>query len=124
MSSATCFMTSLVSFPSGHISIEYTLLLTDQSRLRTINDHGDLVVDGLYIVIDAGHSLVDASYLIEYPILDHPHSIIDSMRGVQNLCRYHPDLFICQLVQPLQRIFNVSLSNQLPQVFFWNFFFN
>ena len=122
-------MTRLVSFPSGHIRIEYTLLLTDQSRMRTMNDHGDLVVDGFYIVVDAGHSfvdtghsLVDASYLIEHPILDHPHSIIDSMRGVQNLRRHHPDLFIRQLVQPLQRIFNVSLSNQLLQVFFWRIF--
>jgi hypothetical protein len=34
------------------------------------------------------------------------------------LCSYHSDLFIRQLVQPLQRIFNVSLSNQPLQVFF------
>jgi hypothetical protein len=128
MSSATCCMTSLVSFPSGHNRIEYTRLLTDQRRLRTINDHGDLVVDGLYTVADAshsfahvGHSFVDAVHLIvdiEYLILDTPYFIIDSMRGLQNLCSYHPDLFIRQLVQPLQRIFNISLSDQLLQEFF------
>ena len=107
-------MASLVSFPSRYIRVKLILLLADQNLLRTINDHRDLVVDGLYIVINAGHPVVDAGYLIvniEYPILD-------SMRGVQNLCSYHPDLFICQLVQPFQRIFNVILSNHLLQVFF------
>jgi hypothetical protein len=103
--------------------------------LRTINDHGDLVIDGLYTAVNAshpvvdashsfahvGHSFVDAGHLIvdiEYLILDTPYFIIDSMRGLQNLCSYHPDLFIRQLIQPLQRIFNISLSNQLLQEFF------
>ena len=44
-------MTTLVSFPSRYVRIEYVVLLADQKRLRTINDHGDLVVDGLYMVI-------------------------------------------------------------------------
>jgi hypothetical protein len=79
-------MATLVSFPSRYTRVKHILLLTDQKRLRTINDHRDLIVDGLC--------------------------------GLQNLCSYHPDLFICQLVQPLQRIFNVSLPNQLLQVFF------
>jgi len=74
--------------------------VTYQRRLRTINDHRNFVVDGLNLVINTGHS------------------IIDSMRGPQDLRSYHPDLFVCELVQPLQRIFNVSLSNQLLQVFF------
>src|SRR5260221_13661886 len=104
-------MTTLVSFPSRYIRIEYIVLLVDQRRLRTINDHGDLVVDGLYVVINAGH-------LIEYLIRDTSYFIIDSMRCIQNLCSYHPDFFIRQLIQPLQRIFNVSLSNQLLEEFF------
>jgi hypothetical protein len=107
MSSATCCMATLVSLPSRYTRVRHSVLLTDQKRLRTIYDHRDLVVDGLYIVINAGHPVVDAGHLI-----------VDSMRGLQNLCSYHPDLFICELVQPLQRIFNLSLSNQLLQVFF------
>src|ERR1700679_4117657 len=101
-------MTTLVSFPSRHIKIEYILLLTNERRLRTINDHGDLVVDGLYMVVDAGHSIVDTGYPvidaghlivdIEYLIANHPHSIINSMRGLQNLCSCHSNLFICQLL--------------------------
>src|SRR6267154_2075404 len=114
MSSATCCMTTLVSFPSGHIKFECILLLTDQRCLRTINDDRDLVVDGLYIVINAGHSLVDTGY----PVVDASYSIVDIIRGLQNLGSYHPDFFICQLVQPPQRIFYVGLSNQLLQVFF------
>jgi hypothetical protein len=107
MSSATFCMATLVSLPSRYTKVKHILLLTDHNRLRTINDHHDLVVDGLYIVINAGHPVVDAGHLI-----------VDSMRGLQNLCSYHPDLFICELVQPLQRIFNLSLSNQLLQVLF------
>src|SRR6267154_151643 len=101
MSSATCCMTNLVSFPSRYIRIEYILLLTDQRRLRTINDDRDLVVDSLYTVINAGHPLVDTGHPvvdashsivdvghpivdIEYLIVDHPHSIINSMRGLQH----------------------------------------
>src|SRR6266436_3049753 len=93
MSSATCCTTALVSFPSKYIRVKYIFLLSDQRQLRTI----------------------------EYLILDHPHSIIDNLRALQNLCSYHPHLFICQLVQPLQRIFYVTLSEQLLQVFFWEF---
>jgi len=107
-------MTILVSFPSRNIGVKYIIYLTDQKRLRTVNVHRDLVVDSRYIVVDAGHLIVD----IEYLILDTSHSIIDSMRGIQNLRSYHPDLFVRQLVQPLQPIFYLSLSNQLPQVFF------
>ena len=114
MLSATCCMATLVSLPSRYTRVRHSVLLTDQKRLRTINDHRDLVVDGLYIVINAGHPVVDAGHLI----VDIEYLILDSMRGFQNLCSYHPDLFICQFVQPLQRIFNISLSNQLLQVFF------
>jgi hypothetical protein len=96
-------------------------LLTAQKRLRTIKNHRDLFIDGLYIVINAGHLIVDIEYLIldtSYFIFDMFYFILDSMRGLQNLCGYHPDLFICQPVESLQRIFNVSLSDQLLQVFF------
>ena len=79
-------MATLVSFPSRYSRDEHILLLIDQKRLRTINDHRDPIIDG--------------------------------MRDLENLCSYHPDLFICQLVQPLQRIFYVGLSNQLLQIFF------
>jgi len=114
MSSATFCMATLVSLPSRYTKVKHILLLTDHNRLRTINDHHDLVVDGLYIIINASHPVVDAGHLI----VDIEYLILDSMRGFQNLCSYHPDLFICQFVQPLQRIFNLSLSNQLLQVFF------
>jgi hypothetical protein len=94
-------MTTLVSFASsGHIRVKLILLVTDQRRLRTINDHRDFVVDGLNLAINTGHS------------------IVDSMRGPQDLRSCHPNLLICQRIQPLQRIFYVSLSNQLLQVFF------
>src|SRR5229473_7427054 len=129
MSSAACRMSTLVSFPSKHIRIRHILLMTDQRRLRTINAHGDLVVDGFYCVINTGNSTLNASYSLVnmgYPVVNashspvdaghslintgHPvidadhsfvnvgHSFIDSMRGLQNLCSYHPNLFICQFV--------------------------
>jgi hypothetical protein len=100
-------MTTLVSLPSRHINAKYILLLTDYKRLRTINDDRD-------VVVNAGHLIVNVEYLIP----DTAYFIIDSMRGFQNLCSYHPDLFICQFVQSRQRIFYLSLSNQLLQVFF------
>ena len=68
----------------------------------------------LYIVINAGYPVVDAGHFI----VDIEHIILDSIRASQNLCSHHPDLFICQPVQPFQRVFYVSLSNQLLQVFF------
>ena len=116
-------MTTLVSFPSMHIrvKVKYILLFADHKRLHTINDHRDLVVDSLYIVINASHPVVDAGHLIvdiEYLILDTSHSTIDSTRGIKNLRSYYPDLFVRQLVKPLQPIFDLSLSNQLLQVFF------
>ena len=86
-------MATLVSFPSGYTRVKHVLLLADQKRIRTINDHRDLVINT-------------------------DHLFVDSMRGLQNLCSYYPDLFVGQLVQSLQRIFDVSLSNQLLQVFF------
>jgi hypothetical protein len=101
MSSATCCMTSLVSFPSKHIRIEYTIMLTDQRGLRTINDHRDLVVDGLYTIINAGHSLVDTGYPVVdagHHILDTSDFIIDSMCSLQNLCSCHSNFFICQFL--------------------------
>jgi hypothetical protein len=93
-------MAALVSFPSRYTRIKHILLLTVLKWLRTFNDHRDLVVD-------ASHLIVDIEYLN-----------LDSMRGLQNSCSYHPELFICQLVQPLQRIFYVSLSNQPLQILF------
>ena len=109
MSSATCCMTTFVSFSSRHTRVKHIqfLSLTNQKKLRTINDRRDLVDDGLYIVINASHPVVDAGHLI-----------VDSMCGLQNLCSYHLNFFVRQLVQPFQPIFYVSLSNQLLQVFF------
>ena len=61
--------------------------------MRTINDRRDLVIDGL-------------------------HSVINSMRDLQNLCSGHSSLLLRQLVQPLQRILDLSPSDQLLQIFF------
>src|SRR5258707_15753296 len=115
MLSATCCMTTLVSFPSKHIRVEHSLLVTDERRLRTVNAHGDHVVDGLYSVIntgnstlnaghsfvDMGHPIVDTSHSlvnVSHPVVHANNSIIDRMRRLQNLCSYHPNLFICQFV--------------------------
>ena len=92
-------MTTLVSFPSGHNRIEYTLLLIDQRRLLTINDHRDLIADGRYMVINAGHPLVNTGYPVVdagHFIVDTSNVIIDGMRSLQNLCSCHSNLFICQ----------------------------
>ena len=111
MPSATCCMTTLVSFPSRH-RVKHIPLVTNQRRLRTINDHRNFVVDSLNLVINTSHSIVDASYPvvdashfvidadypaadIEHRIIDHPHSIIDSMRGPQDLRSCHPNLLVC-----------------------------
>jgi hypothetical protein len=76
-------------------------------NIKPPNDNRD-------VVVNAGHLIVNVEYLIP----DTAYFIIDSMYGFQNLCSYHPDLFICQFVQSRQRIFYLSLSNQLLQVFF------
>jgi hypothetical protein len=91
---AVCCMTALASFPSRHIRVKNVLLVTDRRRLRTINDHRDLVVNASYPIIDASHSIFDVVYLI----LDSPHSIVDSMCGLQSLRSGHPSLLVCQLV--------------------------
>ena len=52
ISITTCCMTTLACFPSMHIGAKYVLLVTIQIQMRTIDDHGDLVVD-------ASHSIVD-----------------------------------------------------------------
>src|SRR5229473_1399847 len=101
MLSATCCMTTLVSFPSKHIRVEHSLLVTDERRLRTVNAHGDHVVDGLYSVINTGNSTLNAGHSfvdMSHPVVDANNSIIDRMRRLQNLCSYHPNLFICQFV--------------------------
>ena len=84
MSSATCCMATLVLFPSRYTRVEDVLLISYQKRLRTFNDHRDLVVNASYLIAD-----------VEYVIPDTSYFIIDSMRGLQNLRSYHPDLFVC-----------------------------
>ena len=59
MSIATCCMTTLACFPSRHIEAEYVALVTDRIQMRTINDLGDLVVDGSHPIVDTGHSIAD-----------------------------------------------------------------
>ena len=58
-------MTTLVSFPSRHIRVKYILLLADQKRLRTINDHRDLIVDGLYLKHKSGAQKPSEDELIQ-----------------------------------------------------------
>ena len=91
-------------------------MVNDGKQLRTINDRGDLVVDGLHVVINAGHcnlnafdsvsilsnlqstnnhTIVDAGHFIvdlKYLVIDSSHSSIDSMRGLQNLSCGHSSL--------------------------------
>ena len=61
--------------------------------LRTIDDRRNLVIDDL-------------------------HSVINCMRDLQNLRSGHSGLLLRQLVQPLQRILDVSLSDKLLEIFF------
>jgi hypothetical protein len=61
--------------------------------LRTIDDRRNLVIDDL-------------------------HSVINCMRDLQNLRSGHSSLLLRQLVQPLQRILDVSLSDKLLEIFF------
>ena len=75
--------------------------------LRTINDRRDFVINSLHSVVDTG-----------YPIVDDGHSIVNIMRDFQDLRSGHSSLLLRQLVQPLQRILDISLSNQLLQILF------
>ena len=70
---AVCCMTSLASLPSGCLKVIYLLARPSEDGLRTVNDLRDLVVD-------------------------RPHIVPDTMRGLQNLRSSHPSLFMRQLV--------------------------
>jgi hypothetical protein len=55
--------------------------MIDTICMRTINDRRDLVIDAGYPIVDVGHSIVDTNNLIR----DSFYSIIDVMRGLQDL---------------------------------------
>ena len=66
-----------------------------------------VAADILYIPLDALQSIIDAHYFD-----------IDVVRHLQQLHRCNPNLFLGQLVQPLQAILDVCVSRQLLQIFF------
>src|SRR6266851_2702465 len=88
--------------------------------LRTIDDHGDVVLDCPHSFINASNPIVNAHHPIvniNNPIRDSSHPLIDSMRDFQNLCSSHSSFLLCQLVQPFQPIFHVRPSHHLLHIF-------
>jgi hypothetical protein len=61
-------------------------------------------------VVDVGHAIINP-----------PQPFVYSMRRHQIFRNGHPP-FLLQLLQPLQRIFDVSLSDQPLPIFFWTLF--
>jgi hypothetical protein len=84
MSIAACSMTTLACFPSKNVRVN-VVLWTDRRQMRTINNHGDLVVDGLHFVINAGHSTLDALHPVVNTgdfIVDGSHPIVDTRNPI------------------------------------------
>ena len=52
-------------------------------------------------------------------MLQGSHLVVNDVREPQVLRSRHASLVLCQLVQPLQSVFDLLLSNQLFQKFFW-----
>jgi hypothetical protein len=70
---------------------------------------------------DGSRTIKDLCYLAIdslYPSVDASHPVIDTTSGLQNLRRSHPSLLLGQLIQPLQGVLNIGLSDQLSQIFF------
>ena len=51
--------------------------------------------------------------------LQGSHLVVNEVREPQVLRSRHASLVLCQLVQPLQSVFDLLLSNQLFHNFFW-----
>ena len=56
------------------------------------------------------------------PVIYDMQILSDDMRGPQDFRRGHPTFLICQLIKPLQRMFQIIPSNQLLHIFFWILF--
>ena len=65
-------------------------------------------------VVYANHSIVYKKYLFT----DSPHPLIDDTRGSQDFHGGHPSFLLGQFIQPLQRIFQISSSDELLPIFF------
>jgi len=84
--------------------------------LNLVSDVLNLVADTLNLATDTGYSIVD----VKREIRNSPHSasVIDSVRGLQDLRSSHLSLLLRQTVQSLQRILNIRpITKQLLQIF-------
>jgi hypothetical protein len=52
-------------------------------------------------------------------VVDGSHFVVDDLGEPQDLRSCHTSLFLRQLVQSLQSIFHLFLSNKLLQIFFY-----
>ena len=79
------------------------------------------VTDILNHILDIPHPFIDLLHLIPdtlYALANTNHPALDVVRNPQELQRRHVGLFQCQPVQPPKRIFDICISDQLPQIFF------
>jgi hypothetical protein len=65
-------------------------------------------------VVDVGHSIIYGKHLFRDPL----YPLVYSMRSPQVFRSGHLPFLLCQPVQPLQRIFRISLSDQPPPILF------
>ena len=60
--------------------------------------------------------VIDALYAVVDLVVDIHHSPLDAVSDPRLLRRCHPSFFLCQLVQLLQTVLDVCVSDQLRQV--------
>ena len=74
---------------------------------RTIVYHFDGIADILHFIINVLNPDVYSCYFV-----------VDSVGERQELRSCHPNFLLCQFVQPYKRILDISLSQELLQIFF------
>ena len=89
-------------WPVGHVS-------------RTVNDYLDLFINTLHFVAYVSYFVTHALHFS----VDYFYFVADAVRDPQDLRKRHPSLFLCQFIQPLECILEVSPSCQFLQELFY-----
>ena len=119
---------SLTWFPTralGTTQSEITGLITNISRRRCCSPIvGTLVsfhfrLNDISVFRFGSPRTAHARRTIYQGSLHGSHLVVNEVREPQVLRSRHASLVLCQLVQPLQSVFDVLLSNQLSHNFFW-----
>ena len=74
-------------------------------------------------IADIVHFTIDPCYLTTHTlnlIIDPCYFVVNAMRECQELRCCHPNFILRQFIQSLESVFNIRLSQQLLQIFFWS----